>query len=71
MVVMTTISTALEEVILRVAPSSMMTSSKVVETSVTTATTVFPRATLDWTIRLNDHLLLQIKIINFTGNHGI
>ena len=37
MVVMTTISTALEEVILRVAPSSMMTSSKVVETSVTTA----------------------------------
>ena len=37
MVVMTTISTALEEVILRVAPSSMMTSSKVVETLVTTA----------------------------------
>ena len=37
MVVMTTISTALEEVILRVAPSSMMTSCKVVETSVTTA----------------------------------
>ena len=36
MVVMTTISTALEEVILRVAPSSMMTSSKVVETSVIT-----------------------------------
>ena len=37
MVVMTTISTALEEVILRVAPSSMVTSCKVVETSVTTA----------------------------------
>ena len=37
MVVMTTISTAFEEVILRVVPSSMMTSSKVVETSVTPA----------------------------------